>query len=255
MDEQKKRNALRTYFALPPKPAMAIILLILGVIAILVFLSDTNQYGVCGGIGFFGALIGVGWLILMYGTKGNMPSDSQVDKWFTEDIARITEQSLSKVGLDKPELVKEPLPITGPILWATNGVPSTDLLWKKGKDGIVRFAINRVTVINLSNQLLAAYACDFNFIKNVTLNESTDEYHYKDIVSVSTQEDSTSYTLPTGVSLLKAQAFSLSVASGERIKVTIGAMKLTEITGGTIPTTSAEKAVSVIRAMLREKKQ
>jgi hypothetical protein len=253
MDERSKREALRAYFVPPPKPGKAIGLLALGAIGVVVGLSASDAE-ICTGIGIVMALAGGVWLLALYGTKGNVPSDNEVDNWFEEDIARITEQSLSKVGLDESQLIREPLAITGPILWSTNGVPQEDLLWKKGKEDVVRFAVNRVTVIHLSDQLLAAYACDFNFLKNVSLNERTDEYHYKDVVSVSTQEDSTSYTLPTGVSLVHSQAFRLSVASGEAIKVTIGAAKLAEITGGTIPATSAEKAVQVIRAMLREKK-
>jgi hypothetical protein len=194
------------------------------------------------------------WLVVSLLARGFVPGDAEVDQWFREDVERITQQSLIKVGLDVRQLVREPLPITGPILWDTNGIPRKDLMWKKGKDGLIRFAINQVTVIHLSYQLLAAYSCDFNFLKNVTLNEETDEYHYRDIVSVSTQEDSTSYTLPSGISMVHSQAFRISVSSGESIKVVIDAKKLGEITKGTIPTTSAEKAVQVIRAMLREKK-
>lgn len=254
MSEQDKREALRKYFAPPPEPKNAIIMLVLGIIGILVFFGNSDM-GFCGGIGFLLAIIGGGLLYSMYGAPGTLPDDAEVDKWFQEDLSRIVEQSLSKAGLDKSELVQTPIPVTGPIFWSTNGVSTEDLRWKKGKDEFVRFSINRITVILLSNNLLAAYACDFNFIKNVTLNESTQEYHYKDVVSVSTQEDSTSYTLPNGVSMVNSQAFRLSVASGESIKVVISAAKLTEITGGKIPTTSAEKAVQVIRTMLREKKQ
>jgi len=192
---------------------------------------------------------------VLYQSKGALPSDEQVDQWLQEDLRNIVSKSLDKLGMDNSQVVGEPLLIRGPILWATTGVPATDLRWKKGKDGIVRFAINRVTVIQLTEQLLGDYACDFNFLKNVMLNERTDEYHYKDLVSVSTQEISTSYTLPTGVRMVSAQAFRLSVASGEHIDVTVNAAKLSEVTGGSIPTTGAEKAVQVIRTMLREKKQ
>jgi hypothetical protein len=251
--DEKKRELLRTYFAPKPKPGKAIGLVLLGVFGILFYLLD-NSLGFCGGIGFLMAIIGGIWLFVMYSRRGNEPSDAQVDEWFKEDITEITEKALERVGLDESQLVRAPIPVTGPILWETNGVPSDDLLWKKGEDGIIRFAVNRVTIVFLSKIVLAAYACDFNFLKDVTLNETTKEYHYNDIVSVSTQEDSTSYTLPTGVSLVHSQAFRLSVASGESIKVTISAGKLSEITGGKIPTTSAEKAVQVIRTILRGKK-
>ena len=54
--------------------------------------------------------------------------------------------------------------------------------------------------------------------------------------------------------MIHAQAFRLSVVSGDNIEVTIGSSKLEEITGGTLPETGAENAVRVIRAQLREKK-
>jgi hypothetical protein len=149
----------------------------------------------------------------------------------------------------------EPVMFTGPILWTTMGIPNQDLLWKKGKDDVVRFAVYRVTVIQLAEHLLGLYTCDFNFLKNVPLNESTDEYHYNDIASVGTREISTSYKLPSGKSLVHAQAFLLSIVSGDKVEVTIGAEKLQQLTGGTIPTTDAESAIQVIRSMLREKKR
>lgn len=255
MDEQRKRQALRKYFA--PQGALlgAAILLMWGVALLIGFFSDTDEFGVCGGLGFLLIIIGGIWFLSLYGNSGSLPSDIEVDKWFQEDVNRIVEQSLSKAGLETADLIQAPIPVTGPILWTTNGIPATELRWKKGKDNLVRFAINRVTVVLLSKHLLAAYACDFNSLRNVTLNESTQEYHYKDVVSVSTQEDSTSYTLPNNVRMVTSQAFRISVASGESIKVIISAAKLSEITRGTIPTTSAEKAVQVIRTMLREKKQ
>ena len=254
---QNKRDNLRKYFAAPPELTVPILLLVIGIVVIIMFLTSPNNSssGLGSVIGLLMAIIGGVWLYILQKNRENIPTDAEVDKWFQDDVAQIVEKSFSSAGLDKSELVQVPIPVTGPILWTTYGVPSEDLRWKKGKDDFVRFSINRVTVILLSNQLLVAYSCDFNFIKNVTLNEQTQEYHYKDIVSVSTQEDSTSYTLPNGVRMVNSQAFRLSVPSGESIKVVIGAAKLSEVTGGKIPTTSAEKAVQVIRTMLREKKQ
>ncbi|MBN1875908.1 MAG: hypothetical protein JXA33_16920 [Anaerolineae bacterium] len=67
-----------------------------------------------------------------------------------------------------------------------------------------------------------------------------------------TRELNTAYTFT--VSLVNAQAFLLSVASGESLKVVVSAGKISEMAGGTISTTSAERAVQVIRKILREKK-
>lgn len=182
-------------------------------------------------------------------------TDRQIDRWLQESLVKLGEQSLGKLNLDKSDIVADPLVIKGPIVWQTNGIDDSDLLWKIGDDNIVRFGVYRVTIVQLTDRHLGAYACDYNFIRNVALNERTDEYHYKDVVSVSTQEQASSYTLPTGVKLTTAQEFRISVASGESINVTIGSSQINKITGSDqIPETGAEKAISVIRAMLREKK-
>ena len=247
MSDEKKRKALRTYFS-PPRLIWPIIVLLIGLPG-LGLTRDTFLPAIVVVV-----IAGI-WLLFVFQKRSSAPSDQQVDQWFYEDVKRIAKQSLSKLGLDESMLVREAIPVTGPILWTTNGVPDRDLLWRKGKDDIVRFAVNRISVLQFTDQVIAAYACDFNFLKNVPLNDNTDEFHYLDIVSVSTKEDSTSYTLPTGTRMVHSQAFSMSVSSGESIKVTIDSDKLAEITKGTIPITSAEKAVQVIRTMLREKKQ
>lgn len=182
-------------------------------------------------------------------------SDDKVDNWLRQGLSQLIGQSFKKLGLDKSETIAEPLLIRGPILWTTSGIDDGDLLWKKGDDDLVRFGVYHVTIIQLTDRHLGAYACDFNFIKDVALNERTDEYYFRDIVSVSTQEEASSYTLPTGHKLTTAQNFKLSVSNGEAIRVTIGAPMISDIVGtDEIPETGAEKAISVIRAMLREKK-
>lgn len=254
MNENTKREKIRKYFS-KSHPGAGIVFILIGLVVTIFSEANRRVIGDAGVI--LGTLIcGVGLLGLVISIirKGGRLSDTQVDTWLEEDLHQIIEKSYNKLGLDKSLIRGEPLLIVGPILWATTGVSKKDLLYRKGKDDIVRFAVYRATIIQLTDQLLAAYACDFNFLKNVTLNEETNEYHYRDITSVSTHEISTSYKLPNGRSLVHAQAFRLSVVGGENIQVTIGAEKLAGITGGDIPTTGAEKAVQVIRTMLREKK-
>lgn len=185
----------------------------------------------------------------------NRLTDQEADEWLGKSLNNLSQQSLKKLSLDQSETISDALVVRGPILWTTNGINDKDLVWKRGDDNKVRFGVYRLTIIQLTNRHLGAYGCDYNFIKDVALNERTDEYYYKDIVSVSTQEEASSYTLPTGIKLTTAQNFKLSVANGEAIRVTIGAAKIGEVVGtDDIPETGAEKAISVIRAMLREKK-
>jgi hypothetical protein len=249
-----QESALRNYFRKPPSKVKFIIGVVVGILIIL-----SGMYDGQGGCAFFGLLVAGGcgaFLWLEQNKKKEVPTDSQVDTWLQEGIQKLVDQSLSKLSLDPSELKGESLPIKGPILWSVSGIPNDNIAWKIGDDGIVRFGVYQVTIIHLTDRHLAAYACDYNFIRNVALNDRTDEYHYRDVVSVSTKESSSSYQLPTGVSLTLSQEFVLSVASGDKISVGIGISKLGQITGGSdrIPETGAEKAINVIRAMLREKK-
>lgn len=251
---------LRKYFTKRFNPATGILYLVL--LALLIFAAMTAFRQFAADLMRVGILIEAIFVLiiiirLLRGGRSSI-TDEEIDEQFRSDVDGIIKTALDKLGLDKDELPKnrkEPLLIPGPILWSTPGIDTKDILWKKGKDGQVRFSINKITVIYFSNYLLACYSCDYNFLKNINLNEKTDEYYYRDIVSVSTSENSTSYTLPNGIKLTHSQEFRLSISNGDAIRVTINAEKLSKITNGKIPTDEAEKAVKVIRTMLKEKKQ
>lgn len=249
MTDEEKRKQLRKYFSKPPT-GIAVVLLVVGILAALIgIVSDA-----CTLLG--GVVIAIAGGVLLYYSRSAAagPTDVQVDEWLEADIRALTPKALIKSGLTEQELVGDPLVVRGPIYWETTGVPKTDLVYKKGKDGVARFGVFDVSIIFLTDQRLTAYRCDFNFMKNVGLNEATTEYFYQDVVSVSTREISTSYTLPNNQKLVSAQAFSVQVPSGDAIKVVVSASKLEELTGAQMPPTGADNAVSVIRTMLRSKK-
>jgi len=184
------------------------------------------------------------------------PSDSQVDEWFQDSRQRLVlhaKNRLNLFGADSDFF--KPLIIEVPTLSATYGVPTEDLKWRKGSDDTLRFAIHQLIIIYLTERHLAAFTCDFNFIRDVSLNETTREYHYQDIVSVATYEYSQAFTLPTGEKLSTSQTFRLSVGSGEYIEVKLENEQLRKMTQQEeISAIGAEQAVTTIRAMLRDRK-
>jgi hypothetical protein len=128
-------------------------------------------------------------------------------------------------------------------------------LWKQGDDGILRFGYYQMFIIRLTGRHLGSYVCNYNFVRDVALNEQTAEFHYHDVVAVTTQEQSHPYDLPTGNKLTTKQEFVLSVASGETIRVAVDTAQIRQITGVTKPPElGAESAVAQIRAMLRDYK-
>jgi hypothetical protein len=210
--------------------------------------------------------IGLGiWGIFSYYQK---PSDEQMDVWIQEDLQNLRTRALAKTGLDPSEIIAEPVMVYGPRFWNIGG---SEVGIKKGKDGIVRFMPIGITVINFTSHQLLAYQCAVDLTTGNSLSESTDEYFYRDVVSVSTQSESLTLdgidanavangplaALLVGgkLQLNAAETFKLTTSGGTFIKVLLRDPKLIERAGGgSIPTDMADKAVQTVRKMLREKK-
>jgi hypothetical protein len=243
--EDQKRQRIRGYFK-KPKLTWPIILLVVG----LLMLGQSST----AGIGLIVAIAGGAWLFFEIKPTMDAPGDQTIDSWLIDDIGHLKKRSLDRLNIDESELIRDSVVIRGPILWSTHGVPIEELAWKKGKDERIRFSINAVTVVHLTEHRLSSYQCDYNFMRGVPLNERDDEFHYRDVVAVSTRDDSTNYTLPNGVLMKQAQLFKLAVSSGDSIQVVVNSSDLLKFTGGSMLDTGLDNAIRALRKVLGEKK-
>lgn len=251
---QNKQSQLRKYFAKFPKWAVASV-----IVAVLLLASDAYVVGlILAGLG--------GWRLYSWSRK---PTDQQVDAWIEEALKDVRSKALAKTGIDQSELVADPVVVYGPRFWNIGGA---DVGIKKGADGVVRFMPLGVTVINFTANQLLAYQCALDLATNNPLNESTDEYFYRDVVSVSTQSKSRSFDLAAipkafaggklkslivngKLQFNSAELFVLTTSGGTSIEVLLQDPQLIQKAGGgSIPTHLADKAVQAVRKMLREKK-
>lgn len=276
--QNERELALRKYFkGLPQEPSTsgATALLLLGfaiaIMALISYLSSRSDGSSDGTgsivfvvIGVVMATMGFFWRLSLSSTHNAaweeiqpQPTDAEVDRWFHESIRGLYQHSKNILSLDETEAnTSNPILIIAPTLQAIQGIPQGEMAWRKGIDGKIRFAIHKVAIIHLTSRHLGAFICDFNFIRNVSLNESTQEYHYCDVVSVSTQEKSQVDNQPTGEKRTLSQVFALSVSSGESIQVPVDIEQIRRMTGmQESPETGAPTAVRTIRAMLRDKKE
>lgn len=183
-----------------------------------------------------------------------MPTDGEVQQWLEEGIALAVMLSRQALGFVAQPMTN-PLVITSPTLEATAGVPAEDLVFKRGEDYVWRFGLYHVLLIWPAEHELGTYSCDYNFLRDVPLNVQTKEFHYRDVVAISTGEASSSIAEPTTVKKTHWEEFRISVASGEAIRVLVSSDKLHAVTGeDQLPDTGVPTAVAAIRAMLREKK-
>lgn len=180
------------------------------------------------------------------------PSDKEMDNWLEQDKRRLAEDAMKKLELVREQVLRpdEPLVVIG---------PQMPTYIAAGKDGILRFSRYEMVIIYLTNYHLGAYTCNLDFITGLVESEQTQEYHYTDVVSVSTTNENSPFNVMTIDNkihpIASHQQFSLSVANGDRIKVTVAFPQLEGILHeGKLLPSGAEKAISNLRAMLREKK-
>ena len=178
------------------------------------------------------------------------PSDAQMDEWLQSDRVRIRAEALRKLDLESSQIVRDPIEVIGP-------ANKTDLAI--GKDNVIRFSRYDLVTVHLTDYHLAAYKCTLDMAHGTQTDESTQEYHYRDIVSVATQTAGIDLfvVLLNGEhkSIARHQKFQLTVASGDRIEVVIAFPQLDDIIKqGKLAPTGAEEAIRAIRARLREMK-
>jgi len=181
------------------------------------------------------------------------PSDAEIDEWHRRDREFLKTYAMRKLDLSPEEIRRDnrsrPLVIVGP-------GPSAQV--RLGADSVVRFSCHDVLIIYLTPYHLAAFRCVIDLHDGAIKTETTQEYHYENVVSVSTRQSHspvTVYVEGQPREVIVNQHFALSVASGEQISVATGFKESLALSGNTtFAETGAEEAIRSIRSRLREKK-
>ncbi len=117
-----------------------------------------------------------------------------------------------------------------------------------------RYGSWEILVLQFTEHNLGIYVCDYNLIKNVTVNEKTYQCHYQDIVSISTIDESTSDKFPEGVKFVKTRKFSILLANGDPITVPLEYNQL-ELEEEEDRDNKIHKTIAAIRNLIKDKKQ
>lgn len=251
-----KRQQIKEWFEAPKPdyPSVMLVLCIVGsIIGVLIIILSSIPI-----LGIIIFLVAVGIFLLPYMSYKKevkryeaRPSDSQMDSWLYEDFQEIIDNNpLPKLGLDKSELVSESLLVPGPVFWEVSGFNNSEIIRRMGSGGFYRYSIWTLQIFVFTENFLGSYKCYYNWLRNTVINESTNEFFYKDVVSVKTETESTAHTLMNGERLEKAQAFQLNL-SGDSVKIIIDD---TSLKTSSEMTSKVDKVVQSIRTMIRQKK-
>ena len=263
-DIETRSIKVKKYFTKTPnKPSHTVNWVIMS-LGLFIFISpffsdDPGCYGFCFGFGVL-ILIAGG---LKYRSDERMykrayddaepkPSDQQLDEWLEEAKQEIISGAMDKLHLTPEQALNtnDPLVVIG---------PSASAKFKVGEDGVIRFSSYKIVVIYLSQYHLGAYTCNLRMDSGEVSSEQTQEYHYADIVSVSTLTSNSIFKVITmdgrEHDIKGQQQFSLSVVNGESITVTVAFPELENIfSKGRLLPTGADKAINTIRKMWLEQK-
>ncbi len=207
------------------------------------------------------------------------PSNQEMDRFLAADLQRAAPRSMRLLGLTSEELELtnvqvHPIaslgglsgriqPERGPLLVFGPHVPS---LAAVGEDGIWRFSIYDVMVICPTGYLLGVYQCTIDLISGEIRDEKTQEYHYADVVAVSTRtsraEDDMFNPLdlrfgrtvnPFGKAAFRT--FEIVVSSGDRSTIVVGIMDEDRPDRqARLQESGIDRVITAVRRMLREKK-
>lgn len=211
-----------------------------------------SDSGAAIAIGILFCIIGIAWAILA--AKKIVP-DQKFDEIKNEYLENLKAVARQKVDIDESELITDCDVLVGPKLWNIGGA---EVHHKKGDDKILRYTPLNVTILNYTANQLLSYTCVFDMTTGKALNETTDEFFYKDIVSVSTKTESKTFVTDDKKETLQlnaAEMFYLKTAGGNGIEVVLSDPTLAKEMGdGEFDKSGADKMLQSIRRMLREKK-
>jgi hypothetical protein len=247
MTEEAKRKAIKKYFQ--KFPTGAIWLILLGLILAMVGFKNGAGWVILGIL-----LLALGILVIVLGVGGK-PTDREMDQFLAEDLENAKKKSLLKLTMDESQIVGDPLVIKG---IRVKTIASVKSAYKRGADSQIRYTPVDVTVLHMTQHQLVSYQAALDLFTGSLFSEATDEYFYKDIVSVATKTISMPATIAgRNYTLNAAETFQLTTSGGTSITVLLKDPLLISLMGkgGDIPITEAERAITVIRSMLREKKQ
>lgn len=150
--------------------------------------------------------------------------------------------ALKKLGIDEDQ-VKEASPIFFDGYYYED-IPGAGEWDCKKEDGVFRSSNYNAVQFFFSADQVYCYQLRFSFVRD-KLQETTDEYFYRDIVSVSTQSDSTNWVRDdkSGNVQVSFEKFKLTTSGGTSIEATV--FNLGE----------KERAIQGMKNLLRSKKQ
>lgn len=136
-----------------------------------------------------GIVIVLGIALIIFLKYFDRPTDEDIDATYQEEADIAIRKGYEKLGLDPDTvLMLDPIVIHGPMVNKIRYAPAI----RRGRDNKVRSSNYEMIVLFFSELQVYFYHQQFSIIDDESI-ETTDEYFYDDIVSISIASTSTTY--------------------------------------------------------------
>lgn len=202
-------------------------------------------------------------IVLWFVVAKGKPSDNEIDQQLQNVVDQLRGIAMNKHGLTEDQASKaEPLVLGGYMsellgdnvknivkgvagalggevgnMLADVGITAIEdgtisgIKYKKGRDGIIRSSAAEFTIFLFSENQVFIYTMEFSLIGPET-KESSQEYFYRDIVSISTERSKSG-----------SHVFTIKVSSGDSEKIPYGR-----------ETPDIQQTITAFRQLIRDKK-
>jgi hypothetical protein len=201
------------------------------------------------GLGVTGAtalFLPVGAFLLIVGSnltrsgRGLKHVGLHLDNLFEELEKSALEAAFSKLGVDRNQVTAvEPLVISG---YVFKGLPAGTVAKEDPQTRKWRSPLGEVAVILFSENMLYSYKRKFSFLDTSYKAEETDEYFYRDVVSISTKAEEESLKIRGRNESVSYESITLTTSGGTSVKCAL------------YDTDSVNRSLAAARNLIREKK-
>lgn len=282
--DEDRREIVDRYFATVPSSAeRSRVWMFVGggaaaiVLGVFISVLDTWLLGIV--VMIAGGVVFVRGLLLFEAYRGAFeaalpkPRDAIIDKIREHELSKVGRRALDRLDLTAEDLELDPVewdPLAEPAVGAvarepmviTGPVPTSRAM--VGQDGVWRFSQYAVLVICPTDYHLGLYRCVVDLRVAGLFQEETHEYHYADVVAVSTAiSQGSPITAQTAdaddggyrFERTLLHEFRLVVSSGDRSAIVVGISdERNPDHQARLPVTGIDNVVRAVRSMLRDKK-
>ena len=189
-------------------------------------------------------VLGLAWLGGALMLDRARPSDEELEDLLARDADPLVEKALEDLGAGDQEMRAAPLVLRGPIELDAPRYYQLFTRPRAGKDGGRRSPVIRVVIVLPLEDRLGIYSCHRNYLMDQTLQVSIEEYHYRDVVSMTLERDAEAAAGSANGAAPGNQILSFELTNGRRLSIPVWV-------GKEVQRTSLYMTMRAIQALLR----